>query len=84
LAHGLARERLTWRPWASAVRVSFGFVMPAVLWLASVPGWYGLMIPAVLLGEFVDRAEFYAELDLVSPERQMRLDLARRVEAVGR
>lgn len=81
---GLARERDAWRPWATAVRIGFGFVVPAVLWLASMPGWYGLMIPAVLLGEFVDRAEFYAEVDLVSPQRQMRVDLGRRVEAVGR
>jgi hypothetical protein len=34
-----------------------------------------LVIAAVLLGELVDRFEFYLELDVVTPERQMTLDL---------
>jgi hypothetical protein len=33
------------------------------------------LIFAVLFGELVDRLEFYAELDLVTPEKQMTIDL---------
>jgi hypothetical protein len=71
------------RPWVSAGRMGLGLVAPTGLWIAGIPGTHGLIMLGVLIGEFIDRTEFYADLDFQSPRRQMLLDLAKRVNHVG-
>ncbi len=53
-------------------RIAFGFVLPVVAYTH-----YPLAIAFVLLGELIDRVEFYLELDFAEPSTQMRVDLER-------
>ncbi len=69
------------RPIASAARVSFGFVVPLVLWIVDLEGTRLFLIASVLLGELIDRGEFYAELESESPRRQMEIELEKEVRA---
>ena len=41
-------------------------------------------VVAFAIGESIDRAEFYEELEAVSPRQQARLDAAGRAESVRR
>jgi Fe-S-cluster-containing dehydrogenase component len=88
----LSRLGQTWRPIPSLVRISLGFVVPAGVWLLTTvnlgnPEGAGvisagsaatLVLTGVLMAELVDRCEYYAELEVTTPKRQMALDLARR------
>ncbi|HLO67777.1 MAG TPA: DmsC/YnfH family molybdoenzyme membrane anchor subunit [Holophaga sp.] len=63
-AHFLRRGR-PWRPLAALVRAGLGFGLPAFL-----PGPWAFL--AALAGDLVDRCEYYAELDVPSPEAGMK------------
>jgi Fe-S-cluster-containing dehydrogenase component/DMSO reductase anchor subunit len=71
----LMRAGLPARPVGSVVRVLLGFGVPAATWIAAgdIPGW---AMVAVLLGELVDRGEYYSELEIRSPQRQLAHALA--------
>jgi hypothetical protein len=58
-------------------RLGAGFVAPLAVWQVSpeAPTWLLLAGPA--LGELLDRARFYEELDFLSPASRIRADLAR-------
>ena len=59
----------------SAVRLGLGMLLPLVAWPAGTtapPVW---ILALVLLGELLDRAEFYAELAFLTPHRQAARDL---------
>ncbi|UCG86928.1 MAG: 4Fe-4S dicluster domain-containing protein [Gemmatimonadota bacterium] len=71
----LAANAKSVRPIASAIRLGVGFGVPLVLSLLDPIQTYHLIVASVLLGESVDRAEFYAEIEIMTPERQMALDL---------
>lgn len=63
------------RPGLSALRVALGFLSPLLL-----VGWNpGLAAIAALLGDLVDRAEFYDELEVASPQRELVAELKRRL-----
>ncbi|NIN72294.1 MAG: 4Fe-4S dicluster domain-containing protein [Gemmatimonadetes bacterium] len=69
------------RPWTSLARVAFGFAIPVALWLADPAGTRALLVASVMLGELIDRAEYYAELESESPRRQMGIALEELVRA---
>ncbi|MEJ2483450.1 MAG: 4Fe-4S dicluster domain-containing protein [Gemmatimonadota bacterium] len=72
--------RIGW--FRAAGRTGLGMVVPALAWIvggAPLPIWALL---CALVGEAVDRAEFYSELEIVSPARRLRLDLGARLEAM--
>lgn len=59
----------------SALRIAVGLLVPIIA-LALNGGEANLfVVVAVLFGELIDRLEFYAELDVVTPEKQMTVDL---------
>ncbi len=66
------------RPLVSFLRVGSGFLVPLFLSAAN-PGamvnYYGYIIVSVIIGEVIDRAEYYDEIDIVTPRKQMLLDL---------
>lgn len=72
---GFGRKGKPVRLALSAVRIAGGFFVPVTVWLFSLGHVSALVIFAVLFGELVDRLEFYAELDIVTPEKQMTIDL---------
>ncbi|RPI76235.1 MAG: hypothetical protein EHM45_13550 [Desulfobacteraceae bacterium] len=74
------------RPVSSFLRLLFGFIIPGTLFIArpdlvpadlSETGLYGFFIASLLLGEWIDRTEFYDELEIVTPRKQMLIDLER-------
>ena len=58
---------------ASAVRIAAGFVLPLLLLFVQGDRWFVLMF--VLIGESINRAEFYLDLDIVTPRRQIERDM---------
>jgi len=66
------------RLFAAMLRLGFGFVAPLALWRV-YPGW---VLPAVVVGEVIDRCEYYFDLDLVTPRSQIALDLKESAAAI--
>jgi len=60
-----------WRPVATTLRLSLGFILPLATWNAGLD-W---VLPAVVAAEVIDRAEFYLDLDIRTPRHQIELDL---------
>jgi hypothetical protein len=44
-------------------------------------GIYGVLIVSVIIGELIDRIEYYDELDIVTPRKQMLLDLEQLIKS---
>jgi len=66
------------RPLVSFLRLGFGFLAPLYLLLDEPVrpiNNYGYIIISVIIGEVIDRAEYYDEIDIVTPRKQMLLDL---------
>ncbi len=65
--------------WLGLLRISGGILFPAALW------WWGgkeFSFPILLLlalGEIVDRCEFYRDLEVTSPRRQLDTDFTRQL-----
>jgi len=68
-------EGSTARPWVGAARIGFGFVLPAVLAFADATAWYAGILVCVAVGEAVDRCEYYSELVVPTPRKQIASDL---------
>lgn len=64
----------------STLRILVGLVAPMILWMSGVESTL-LLLGGPLVGEIIDRAQFYEELDFVSPERQISVDLAKLITA---
>jgi DMSO reductase iron-sulfur subunit len=78
-----ARRRNPIRPVASAARLGLGFGLPLGLIVIDAAQMHGLVIACVLIGELIDRCEFYAEIDVMTPARQIVVDLERSVRSSG-
>ncbi len=63
------------RPGLALTRAFFGFLIPILAFSAMGASLMAMVLPALLLAELVDRTEFYLDLELGSPRRQMDLDL---------
>ncbi len=59
----------------SALRIGAGLVAPMVAWMTGIESM-PLLLAGPLLGEIIDRAQFYEELDFLTPQRQISLDLS--------
>jgi Fe-S-cluster-containing dehydrogenase component/DMSO reductase anchor subunit len=59
----------------SLIRILFGFAVPPVVWMVLGDNGLAIVIAAVMLGELIDRLEFYLELEVVTPAGQMAIDL---------
>ena len=51
------------------LRVGVGLLLPAALWLAAPFWWWPACVSCAFLGEALDRADFYASLDVETPAR---------------
>ena len=71
------------RPIIGFLRILFGFIIPLIIFLLNpeiakeinIMGIYGILVASVLIGELIDRTEYYDELDIVTPRMQMLIDL---------
>lgn len=62
-----------WRIAVAVVRIVAGFILPLLLWGSSAG-----RLPAgmfLLLGEVINRSEFYIDLEFLTPQRQIQNDL---------
>jgi Fe-S-cluster-containing dehydrogenase component len=80
---GFARGGMATRPFLGILRVGGGFLAPAVLLLIDAEGLYRNAVACAVLGEAIDRWEFYLEFTAPSPARQMNADLDRELRAAG-
>jgi len=72
-------------PEVSALRVGMGFVLPLALWMLQPLDWRYYVFAVVVIGELVDRAEYYGELESTTPRVLMSEALERQVsELTGR
>lgn len=64
----------------SLVRVVLGFVLPLGLLVLPpeiILPYYRYVIIAVIIAEVIDRTEFYTELDVITPRKQIVLDVSK-------
>lgn len=72
------RAKRKTRPLVSLLRIGFGFLVPfllLVLYPEEMMDYYGYVIISVIIGELIDRTEYYDELDIVTPPKQMLMDM---------
>ena len=67
------RRRTLMRLAASSVRIIAGFALPVLLLGSQGNVWLVAMF--VLAGETINRAEFYLDLDIITPRRQIERDI---------
>ncbi len=72
------------RPIVSAARLGLGLFTPLTLWVIDPAGLRGYIIGLVLLGELIDRGEYYDELESESPQRHMAAELEKQVGGQAR
>jgi Fe-S-cluster-containing dehydrogenase component/DMSO reductase anchor subunit len=73
----------------SLLRIVFGFIIPVIIFVSrpgfragmKIIGIYGVLIVSVIIGELIDRIEYYDELDIVTPRKQMLLDLEQLIKS---
>jgi DMSO reductase anchor subunit len=66
------RRKNLQRLFVSSVRIAVGFILPLIL--LGVNGNFLFLVMFVLIGEGINRAEFYLDLDIVTPQRQLDRD----------
>lgn len=63
----------------SAFRAGLGFLLPLAVIILTNPQnvveWRWLALAGIILGEWIDRGEYYSEIDILTPGRQVLLDL---------
>lgn len=69
-------------PIISLIRISIGFFLPVVLLQFDFSNILFYIFGSILLGELIDRTEFYLELDISTPKSQIRNDLADMLESL--
>jgi hypothetical protein len=52
-------------------RIALGFALPAALWSAAPGTLWAIGVTAAVLGEWLDRAEFYEEIERRTPRRTL-------------
>lgn len=67
----------------SVLRIGVGLLAPAVLWLYDPHQLHAGILGCAAIGEIIDRCEFYNELDIRTPRKQMADHLQGTLAAAG-
>jgi DMSO reductase anchor subunit len=67
------RTRMLLSAWRLDMIISF----PLLFWLFDISNIFWWIFASVLIGEMIDRAEYYDELDVITPKKQIEKDLKR-------
>ncbi len=69
------KNKTTIQTLRGVLRLLCGFILPMFLWSSQLidNSWY--IYPMIIFAEFVDRCEFYDELEILTPAGQMLVDL---------
>jgi len=60
---------------ASLLRITAGFIVPVILYGLNKTENMEMIIGMILIGELIDRCEYYNELETVTPAKQVETDL---------
>lgn len=74
--YGFAKQNKISTAWLTRGRVLVGVVLPLAMWSTGSPALIPGIVAGVLIGESIDRLEFYSELEAPAPASQMGSDLA--------
>ena len=70
-----AIHHIPFRVVLSIARIGFGFIVPIIWWnQLQISVWEPMML-SLLIGEIIDRIEFYMELEITTPKNQIQEDL---------
>jgi len=58
-----------------SLRILLGFIVPSVIWFLEISGVFTYCIILILIAEFIDRCQFYENLKIITPAKQMAIDL---------
>jgi hypothetical protein len=61
----------SFRPGLALTRIFLGFLIPALAFFSQSSAFAMILVPAILVAEFVDRMEFYFDLELGSAKQQI-------------
>lgn len=67
------------RLFLSILRINIGYVIPVILWMASIVNFYWFLVICMILSEFIDRLEFYLEFDIITPYSEMSNDIRKKL-----
>lgn len=62
--------------WLSASRMDFIISYPLLFWLLGLNNLSYWILVSFILGEIIDRVEYYNELEIITPQKQFYIDLA--------
>jgi DMSO reductase anchor subunit len=65
-----------------SIRILLGFIIPAIIWIWSISGAFTFSIILILIAELIDRCEFYESQKLITPSKQMVIDIEELVKNV--
>ncbi|MCD4729164.1 MAG: 4Fe-4S binding protein [Bacteroidales bacterium] len=75
-------QRKSIHPIISSIRIIVGFLLPLILLQLDLNYNLYYIFSSILLGEIIDRIEFYLELDISTPKNQIRNDLASMIQSL--
>lgn len=75
--YGYFKQNRESRPWLTRTRILIGTAAPMVLLWKGSDAAFPAIVAGVIIGELIDRCEFYLELDAPGPANQMIEDLER-------
>jgi len=75
-------QRKSIYPIISVIRILVGFLLPLILLQLDLNNNLYYIFSLILLGEIIDRIEFYLELDISTPKNQIRDDLANMLQSL--
>lgn len=55
----------------SAFRLDCLLSIPLILWLIEISDLFWWSLVSIIIGEMIDRSEYYEELDIITPEKEM-------------
>ncbi len=59
----------------SGLRIDMLVSFPIIFWLFGISNIFYWLTLSILIGEIIDRIEYYDELDIITPAKQMEIDL---------
>jgi hypothetical protein len=62
--------------WVAGIRVLIGIVIPMLLMQFRLYDHPYFIFIVIMIGEIIDRIEFYLELDIITPQKQIEHEVA--------
>lgn len=79
----MGKMKKNYRLFLTAWRLDMILSFPFIFWLFDFSNIFWWVFISVLIGEIIDRAEYYNELDIITPKKQIEMDLKHRKTLIG-